>query len=94
MKPQKIKLELELTPEIAFFLSLYLNSTVQGDYWLQNSSSKKGKKIIHKIAQSIMDQITEKTDFENIRIRSLLTSLKKGRIEDKDIPDELDNILN
>jgi hypothetical protein len=44
MEAQEIKIELEMTPEMALFLSMYLNSTAQGDLTLQKLVSSKGRK--------------------------------------------------
>lgn len=79
MEAQKIKVELELTPEIAFFLSYYLSTTAQGDFTLQKDLSLDGKKQLHDIGQSILEQVETKTDFQNLALRSLLISLKKGK---------------
>jgi len=92
MEAQRIKIELDLTPEIAFFLCIYLNSTVQRDYTLQEVLTESGIKKVHEISQSIMNQLTSKTDFDNLRLRSILSSLKN--LDDIDLQNELGDLLN
>ncbi|MCE1188271.1 MAG: hypothetical protein LWX56_03945 [Ignavibacteria bacterium] len=93
MDAQKIKIELEVAPEIAMFLSLYLASTAQNDFTLQKALSQTGVKYIHDVAQSIMDQLSTKTDFDNLKLRSILSSLRNPD-ELKDIPSGLEDLLN
>jgi hypothetical protein len=88
MEAQKIKIELDLTPEMALFLCLLLVSNANGDHSLQDHITESGTKFIHNIAQSIMDQLTSKTDFDNLRLRTILTALKN-----LDDPNELPNLL-
>jgi hypothetical protein len=76
MEPQKIKIELEATPEIAMFLSLYLATTLRDDFTFQKALTDTGAKYLHDIAQSIIDQIAVKTDFDNLRIRNVMSYLK------------------
>ena len=75
MEAQKIKIELEVTPQIAMLLSMYLSSTAQGDFTLQKMLTETGIKDFHDIAQSIMDQLSEKTDINHLRLRTNLSIL-------------------
>lgn len=93
MEAQKIKIELEVSPEIAMFISLYLNSTVQGDFTLQKGLSQTGIKYLHEIAQTIMDQLSTKTDFDNLKLRSIISSLRNPD-KFKDLPSGLEDLLN
>lgn len=93
MEAQKIKIELEMSPEIAMFLSLYLNSTAQGDFTHQKILSQTGIKYLHDIAQTIMDQLSIKTDFDNLKLRSIISALRNPD-EHKDIPGGLEDLLN
>lgn len=93
MEAQKIKIELDLAPEIALYLSLYLISTAKDDLTLQQSITKAGFKHIFEISQNIMDQISSKTDFDNLKLRSILSSLKNLDNID-DFQSELGDLLN
>ena len=75
MKAQKIKIELELNPEIALLVATYLHTTSQGDDKLQKMLSESGKNQIFQIAQNMVDQICEKTDFAELRMRNTHTFL-------------------
>jgi len=46
MEAQRIKIELDLTPEIACFLCIYLNSTALGDFTLQKGLTESGIKNV------------------------------------------------
>ena len=93
MNAQKIKIELEVAPEIAMFLSLYLTSTAQNDFTLQKALSHTGVKYIHDIAQNIMDQLSTKTDFDNLKLRNILSYLRNPD-DIKGTPYGLEDLLN
>ena len=78
MEEQKIKIELELTLEMAFLLSVYLKSTAQGDLALQEMLTETGIKNVQEIAQNIKDQLSDKTDLEYLTLRSYFSILKRS----------------
>jgi hypothetical protein len=78
MEEQKIKIELELTPEMALLLSVYLKSTAQGNLALQEMLTETGIKNVQEIAQNIKDQLSDKTDIEYLTLRSYLSILKRS----------------
>lgn len=75
MLTQKIKIELELTPEIAFLVSTYLAMATNGDTKLHNMLSESGMNQIREVAQNMIDQVAAKTDFDNLRMRNNLSFL-------------------
>ena len=63
MVAQKIKIELELSPEITFLVATYLASATNTDYTLHNLLSETGINHIRETAQNMIDQVAEKNRF-------------------------------
>jgi hypothetical protein len=70
MLSHKIKIELELPPEIAFLVSTYLASATNGDSTLHKLLSETGINHIREVAQTMIDQVAAKTDFDSLRMRN------------------------
>ena len=93
MEPQKIKIELELQPEIAFFLSLYLVSTAKGDRTMHKLLTEIGMKHLFNIAQTVMDQASAKVDFDWLEMRDANKFLSRLK-DNKDLLKDLDDLSN
>ena len=64
---KKIKIELELDPTDAFALGALVHQSAQGVDAFYKLLSKKGKDELMKIGQEIIDQVSTKTDFEQLK---------------------------
>jgi mannitol-specific phosphotransferase system IIBC component len=69
MDTKKIKIELELAPEIAFLVATHLASTAHGDLTLQKLLSDSGIDTLHEVAQMMIDQVSSKTDHDHMQMR-------------------------
>jgi len=78
MEAKKIKIELELSPENALMVATFMHTTAQGDKTFYNMLSDGGKKEILSIAQNMVDQICDKTDHEELKMRNTHTFLKSS----------------
>jgi hypothetical protein len=63
---QTIHVELDIHPEDAFLLTLVIQKGLETDA-LQKLLSNKAYSTIHQIAQSIVNQVQTKTDFDKLR---------------------------
>jgi hypothetical protein len=89
MESQKIKIELELPLEEAFFLGTFIHCSAFGDLSAQKLLSESGRQRMHLLAQNIIDQVQGKMDMEHLKILNTIT-----RIKSNDFPDEQKDILN
>ena len=92
MKLKKIKIELELNPEMALLMVLYLHSATQDDNKLRDMLTVIGKNQIFLIAQNIMDQLSEKLDPEFLKMCNSQNYL--ANLKDNSFLEDLGNYLN
>jgi len=69
---KNIKIELDLPPSIALMITVAIRSGVYGLHDLNKVITKNGQETMMKIAQSIADQVAEKTDFTKIDRKRVL----------------------
>lgn len=60
---KKIKIELEFDPALALMFTQFLNHAAQGSMEAYAILTPEGKKQMHQMCQSMMDQIADKTQF-------------------------------
>ncbi len=72
MKAQKIKMELELSPENALIVVIFLHTTVLYNNQFYNMLTEVSKNESMNIAQNIVNQICTMTYYKELRIHILL----------------------
>lgn len=60
----KIKIEFETSPEIAFLFAISVHQGLNSESEIINSLSEEAKKEVHQLAQTIIDQVCQKTNFK------------------------------